>query len=297
MAAARHASIGALDQGPGVYRFRDARGRVLYIGRAVNLRRRVSSYWGDLRGRRHLVRMVGQIDRIEALTCDSEHEAAWLERNLLERSKPRWNRTAGGQEVPVYIRVDPSAGLKIAYTTGTRCFGPYLGAVKVRTAISALHRVLPLAYAGDRLTGSERDMARIRGVIPADKATLLRTLEAVLAREPAAVAAHRDDLARRRGAAAEALAFEHAARIQAEIEAVDWICAPQRVTIDAAPDATVVGWADGMSVRFEIRRGRLDGWQQRPCRRAPADVSTAATEWAAFAQRNAALAARLSGAS
>jgi len=264
MAAARHASIGALDQGPGVYRFRDARGRVLYIGRAVNLRRRVSSYWGDLRGRRHLVRMVGQIDRIEALTCDSEHEAAWLERNLLERSKPRWNRTAGGQEVPVYIRVDPSAGLKIAYTTGTRCFGPYLGAVKVRTAISALHRVLPLAYAGDRLTGSERDMARIRGVIPADKATLLRTLEAVLAREPAAVAAHRDDLARRRGAAAE---------------------------------ATVVGWADGMSVRFEIRRGRLDGWQQRPCRRAPADVSTAATEWAAFAQRNAALAARLSGAS
>src|SRR5690349_11334535 len=96
----------ALPSVPGVYRFRDARGRVLYVGRATELRARVGSYGGDLRDRRHLRRMVPQVTRIEAVACESVHEAAWLERNLLEESLPRWNRTAGGEEVPAYLRLD-----------------------------------------------------------------------------------------------------------------------------------------------------------------------------------------------
>src|ERR1700736_5860998 len=85
---------------PGVYRFRDASERVLYIGRAINLRRRVGSYWTQPDGR--LAEMVRRIARIEAVICKSEHEAAWLERNLLEQALPPWNKTAGGQEVPVF---------------------------------------------------------------------------------------------------------------------------------------------------------------------------------------------------
>src|SRR5690349_19555074 len=104
------ASVARLPATPGVYRFRDARGRALYVGRASQLRRRVASYWGDLRGRRHLGRMVARIVRVEEVACESEHEAAWLERNLLERSMPPWNRTAGGQEVPVYLRLDARPG-------------------------------------------------------------------------------------------------------------------------------------------------------------------------------------------
>ncbi len=292
-----HPSVRELAPVPGVYRFRDAGGRVLYIGRAVNLRRRVPSYWGDLRGRRHLRRMVAQIDRVEALACDSEHEAAWLERNLLARSKPRWNRTVGGQETPVYLRIDRSAGLKIQYLPGTDTFGPYLGGTRVRTALSALQRVLPLAYTADRLSGSERDMARILGVAPDDRAGIIRTLKAILERDAAAIAAFREDLTRRRDAAAGALAFEHAARIQAEIEAACWLCATQRVTVDAPVDAAVAGWSDGVTVRFEIRAGRMDGWTQRLSRSAPAaEISASPPEWAAFAQHNAALAARLIGA-
>jgi len=91
-------SAAALPQAPGVYRFRDLAGRVLYIGRAVSLRRRVLSYWGDLGDRAHLAPMVARIARVEAVTCDSAHEAAWLERNLLEHRRPPWNRTLGGQE-------------------------------------------------------------------------------------------------------------------------------------------------------------------------------------------------------
>jgi excinuclease ABC subunit C len=111
MSAVPRAAIARLPDGPGVYRFRDTRGRALYIGRAVDLRRRVGSYWADLGDRRHLIRMVPQIASLEAVACDSAHEAAWLERNLLERSKPRWNRARGGAEVPVYIRLDRRPGV------------------------------------------------------------------------------------------------------------------------------------------------------------------------------------------
>ena len=132
-----------LPRAPGVYRFRDARGRVLYIGRATDLRSRVASYW-SLRDRPHLRRMVAAIHRLEALTCDSVHEAAWLERNLLEERLPRWNRTAGGAEAPVFLRLDPGParpGLRTSYTEG---FGPYLGGARARLALSALLRVHPL---------------------------------------------------------------------------------------------------------------------------------------------------------
>jgi excinuclease ABC subunit C len=69
-----------LPNAPGVYRFRDGRGRVLYVGRATELRSRVASYWADPRDRPHLARMVDGIARVEAVICDSVHEAAWLAR-------------------------------------------------------------------------------------------------------------------------------------------------------------------------------------------------------------------------
>jgi excinuclease ABC subunit C len=244
--------------------------------------------------------MVARIARVEAVACDSEHEAAWLERNMLEQQLPYWNRTAGGQEVPVYIRLDSrsgSAGLAMVHSppAGARLFGPYLGGFKVRLAISALHRVLPLAYAADRLSGSERDMARVRGVDPGDRDGLVESVVAVLDRDPTALASLRDELVRRRDRAASGLAFELAARLQAEIEAVDWIASEQKATLLEPHDFDVYGWADGVLVRFEVRGGRLCAWGQRPCAETAAQARIAATPaaWTVFARRNAELAARL----
>jgi excinuclease ABC subunit C len=105
-AAGPREQVARLPPGPGVYRFRDAAGAVLYLGRAICLRRRVASYWGDLGDRGHLAVMVARIARVEAVPCASGHEAAWLERNLLQRGKPPWNRNpSGGQESEVWIRL------------------------------------------------------------------------------------------------------------------------------------------------------------------------------------------------
>ena len=296
------AAVARLPSGPGVYRFRDARGRALYIGRAVNLRRRVRSYWGDLGDRPHLTRMVAQIAGVEALACDSEHEAAWVERGLLEHRRPRWNRTLGGQEVPVFIRLDPRSrapSLDVVHQVeparGTRHFGPYLGGLKVRLAVSGLQRVFPLTYAADGITGSRRDMARARGVGSADRDAIISAIIAVLGRDPTAVAALRDGLARRRDEAAANLAFELAGRLQAECEAVDWVVSEQRAALIEPRDLDAYGWSDGVLVELRVRAGRLSIWTLRACGEAAARVRLEATppDWAEFARRNADLAAGL----
>jgi excinuclease ABC subunit C len=279
-----------------VYRFRDDRSRTLYIGRATELRRRVASYWGDLRDRRHLRRMVPRIRAVEAVSCDSEHEAAWLERLLLEQSKPPWNRVVGGLESIVYIGLDRDLAVRHDAEGPGLVFGPYLGGEKVRLAVSGLSRALPMAYAGQRLGGFDRDLARARGVEPGSRAELVASVVAVLRRDAAAGASVRAQLATRRDAAAAALAFELAARIQAEVDALDWVLSEQKVAgPDADGEADIYGWAEGLLVGFEIRRGRVRSWTQRACGEQVARerVETTPERWRTFADRNAALAAHM----
>jgi excinuclease ABC subunit C len=168
--------------------------------------------------------MVSRIARVQALVCDSEHEAAWLERNLLERELPRRNRAAGGQEVPVYIRLDlrpRSFGLKVVHdarpSPAARHFGPYLGGLRVRMAVSGLHRVMPVAYPAHLpiplhgLRGWNRDMARAGGIGPGDRTALTEELIAVLERDAEAAAWFRAEPMRRRDKAVAELVSERAA--------------------------------------------------------------------------------------
>jgi excinuclease ABC subunit C len=308
LADAVRAVVGRLPAGPGVYRFRDARGRALYLGRAVSLRRRVASYWSDLGDRTHLSAMVGAIARVEALECASEHEAAWLERSLLEHQLLPWNRTAGGQEVEVYLRLDSAArscGLTVVHDANGRgadvqYFGPYLGGLRVRLAAAALLRAFPLDYAGES-AGTARELGRRRGADPADRQVLAVAIGAVLARDPAAAAAVRAELVGRREAAAADEAYEVAARIHAELTALDWVTAPQRVVLPepGGADTVACGWADGVLVRLAVRGGRIRGWRQDRASAAEASSLVARTPppWREFAEQNARLAARLSAAS
>jgi excinuclease ABC subunit C len=287
---------------PGVYRFSAGDGTTLYLGRATQLRGRVASYWSDLRDRPHLGAMVARIRRVEAVVCDSVAEATWLERNLLEAALPPWNRTAGGQETEVYLRLDErpaSPGLSVAHlrqpAAGVRHFGPYLGGLRARQAVSGLERILPLSYSGASAAGTRRDLARVRGYDDIDRAGLVAKIESVLQRDADAVRWARGELELLRTKAAGLLAFELAGRIQGELQALDWVTDPQRVTTSDNTDFEVAGWSDGMSVRFEIRAGRLRGWKARPCPLADVagEVALTPASWADFAERNARLAARL----
>jgi excinuclease ABC subunit C len=304
-ATAPRTVLAALPAGPGVYRFRDAAGRALYLGRATDLRQRVGSYWGDLRDRPHLHRMVPQVHRVEALPCRSAHEAAWLERTLLEATKPRWNRVRGGLEVPTWILLEDgrcASRLRVGHRPGggpgVAAFGPYLGGTRSRDAVSGLERVLQLCYAGDRLGGSERDMARMRGVGPADRAARVGLARAVLARDPVATAEVLGALVALRDAAACALAFELAARIQAELDALAWVGAEQGVLDPGAPDAVLWGWAGGPMVRLDLCDGAVRRWSTVPWSptQGPGRLAATPPHWAGFLADAAALAAALADA-
>jgi excinuclease ABC subunit C len=304
--------IAKLPLTPGVYRFRDVAGRVLYVGRATVLRRRVASYWSDLRDRRHLAPMVAQVSGVEAVSCDSAHEAAWLERNLLTTWLPPWNRTAGGQEHPVYIRMNSSQdrpGMSVAHVLagpgapgalggrGTAVyFGPYLGGGQVRRAVKGLGRVLPLAYTGAGLRGTRLDIARARGFAGADRDRCAATITAVLRRHPKAVRDVIAGLEELRDRASAKLAFELAGEIDRERRAVKWVTSPQRASSMDDADFTASGWAGGILTSFTARRGRVCEWAQSRCPRADAAAQLVSTppSWADFAQRNAQLAAALS---
>jgi excinuclease ABC subunit C len=304
MEKALSAVIARLPLTPGVYRFRDAAGQVLYLGRATVLRRRVASYWSDLRDRGHLAPMVARVRGIEAVSCASAHEAAWLERNLLTTSLPPWNRTVGGQEHPVYIRLDPRParpGLSVAHRPANRqaviaYFGPYLGGRRARQAVKGLGRVLPLACTGAELHGTRLDIARARGLAGADRGQCVETITAVLRREPDAVTGVRTGLEELRERAAGVLAFELAADITRELGALEWVTSPQRASSMAAADFTASGWSGGVLSSFVVRRGRVCEWAQTACPESDAAARLAGTppDWAGFARRNAELAAALS---
>jgi aminoglycoside phosphotransferase (APT) family kinase protein len=99
----------------------------------------------------------------------------------------------------------------------------------------------------------------------------------VLDREPAAVASLRAEIVRRRDLAAQRLAFEVAARLQSELEAIGWIVAEQKAALAEAADYDIRGWADGMLICFGVRGARLCSWTQRACAELSAHPQVAAT--------------------
>src|SRR5579864_3779572 len=216
-------ALAVLPHRPGVYLMRDEGGRVIYVGRSGDLAARTRSYWQDLRDRPHLVRMLPCVEWLEPVVCASEHEAAFLESDLLDRHRSRYNRTLG-MESCVWLRLDArteSAGLDVIHEPeprdGARWFGPYLGWEPARQAAAGLLRLHPLRYAGSAISRTERELARSLGVTQDDAAEVARRIERVLRREPAAVTVALRSLAEARDRAAGRTMFEFAAEIQEEI--------------------------------------------------------------------------------
>ena len=218
---------------PGAYLMLDGRDRILYVGRAGDLRQRVRSYWHPSLDRPGLRAMVRRVRRVVTVTTTSEHEAAFLERALLERHDPPFNRTLGVESV-VAIRLAPASVTAVhdaVPAEGVRHFGPYLGWSAAAGAASALARAFPihLCRPAHVMTSVERDMARRRGVSASDGVALARSITAVLEREAPAV----EDIVARtervRDQASELALYERAAEVQAEIAGIRWVTQPQSV--------------------------------------------------------------------
>mgnify|MGYP001166065158 FL=1 len=139
------AKLENIPQSPGVYQFKSA-GKVLYVGKAINLRNRVRSYFQRNLPSARILSMTRKADDIEIIATDNEIEALILENNLIKLLKPRYNVNLKDDKTFPYIRVTKELYPRIFPTRnvirdGSKYFGPYTDVRSMRAALQMINRV------------------------------------------------------------------------------------------------------------------------------------------------------------
>ncbi len=271
--------LATLPAKPGCYLMKDSVGKVIYVGKAVNLRNRVRSYFHADSGRDAKTRrLVSEIADIEWIVVGSELEALILEMNLIKQHRPKYNIKLKDDKRYPYIKVhwaDPFPKVTVTrqmVNDGSRYFGPYTSVWAVHQTLEVLRRIFPYLTCNREITGQDRraclyydiklcaapcigaiDQERYRQMIADLMEFLSGRSEAILDR----VRAEMEQ-------AAEALQFEKAAVLRDQLKAMQTIVERQKVVFgsdDKDADVLALARADGEACVqvFFIRSGKLIG--------------------------------------
>ena len=253
-----------------------SRGKILYVGKAKNLRARLSSYFRNDAGHTpKTTALVARIEGVDVLMTASEKEALLLESSLIKKHRPRYNVVLKDDKNYILFKLDKrSAFPRLAFTRrverdGAAYFGPFTSASAARTTWKELGRVFPLRKCGDRALAN-----RVRpclyhfigqclapcvlAVDSGEYAALVRRVEAFLTGRSAEVL---KAVQREMEQAAEALAFEKAAGLRDLLRAMRKTVEGQATVLTRLVDMDVVNLAVaesgvGLCVLF-VRQGRL----------------------------------------
>jgi DNA polymerase III epsilon subunit family exonuclease len=237
--------LATIPRAPGVYIMRDANERVVYVGKAKNLRDRVGSYFSQPLGyTRKMDGLIESLARIEVEVVGSELEALLLESQLIRRYQPRYNTALRSHEQYPFIRVDianpwPRVSLaKARKDDGARYFGPFRSTATARKTVDLINRVVPLrtctrSFRDARSYGApclQLDLGRCLGpcVGRADRDQYREYVHQVVDYIDGRDEALHDVLWQGLEEAAEALDFERASRLRRDLAASLSLTAAQR---------------------------------------------------------------------
>jgi len=244
-----------LSQRPGVYRMIAANGEVLYVGKARNLKNRVSTYFtGSKAHAAKTMAMVSQIANIEVTATASETEALLLEYNLIKRHRPRYNVMLRDDKSFPYLYITTEQDYpRISFYRGSRklpgrFFGPYPNARATRETVLLLQKLFLLRPCSDTFFANrsrpclqyqiKRCSGPCVGLISVEnyKQDVEDAIKVLEGRAAELI----DDLAGRMEEAAQLLEFERAARLRDQINGIKAIHSTQSVTRNVTEDIDAV---------------------------------------------------------
>ncbi len=281
---------------PGVYLMKDAQGKVIYVGKAVNLRSRVRSYFQPSTVRNQLdkaARMVRHVADIEIIVVDSEIEALLTEINLIKAHQPRFNVRLKDDKRYPYIKVHWSEPFpKVTVTRrmindGSRYFGPYTSVAAVHQTLDVLRRAFPYLTCDREITGRDEraclyydiklcNAPCIGAVSQSEyRETIHNLMEFLQGRSDEIIQRLREQMWQ----ASEALHFEKAARLRDQIQAMEQIVQRQKVVSASTVNQDVIAFAredgDAAVQIFFIRSGKIVGREHYVLEGAAADEDPA----------------------
>ncbi|MGD0247709.1 MAG: excinuclease ABC subunit UvrC [Candidatus Limnocylindrales bacterium] len=276
------ATLKRLPDRPGVYLMKDARGTVIYVGKAQSLRSRVRSYWQKQTGgaESQLIRSV--IDRIadlEYTMTDSVSEALLLEINLVKRYRPRYNVRLKDDKSYPFIKITGEDFPRVERTRklpadGSRYFGPYASATSVDEAMNLIRRLFPFRTCTLDIREGRKAIERpcllyhikrcqapcVGYISKADYRAQIEQIERFLEGRQEDVAR---ELTRQMQAASKATEYERAAALRDKVRAIERTMESQKMAAHATTEEDVLGLARQDSQAavqlFAVRGGKMVG--------------------------------------
>ena len=265
--------LAALPDQPGVYKFYDAKGALLYVGKAKSLRSRVRSYFLKTATLEpHKRQMVTEIAEIQYLLAETPTQALHFEADLVRHERPRYNVKLRDDKHYPYIRINVQDAwpktmvARKMQRDGARYFGPFTDATSVRQTLDTINRLFPHILCNRVITGNDpraclyyhikRCPAPCIGAINNDDYRQIGFLDG---KSDSVLADMRHEMEE----AAEALEFERAADLRDRIRAAERVVTQQQIVYSSMADEDVIGVHhegpySAVQV-FLVRGGRLIG--------------------------------------